>query len=79
MVNCPECNAVIAIPEGTELWDHIFCPSCGAELEIINVEPPEVEVVYDAFDGLPDEDDEPWEDEEETDEDEIIYPWEGLH
>ncbi len=83
MIRCPECNAALTLPEGAELWDHIFCPACGAELEIISVNPPEVEVVYDAFDGSPDEmeepDEEPWEDEEETDDDEIIYPWEGLH
>ncbi len=79
MIRCPECNAALTLPEGAELWDHIFCPACGAELEIISVNPPEVEVVYDAFDGSPEEVEEPWEDEEETDDDEIIYPWEGLH
>ncbi len=83
MIRCPECNAALTLPEGAELWDHIFCPACGAELEIISVEPPEVEVVYDAFDGSAAleeelEDEEGWEDDEESADDEIIYPWEGL-
>ncbi len=74
MIRCPECNAALAIPEEAELWDHIFCPACGAELEIISVNPPEVEIVYDLFG--PADDEEMWEEDEEADDDGITYPWE---
>ncbi len=83
MIRCPECNAVLIIPHDAEVWDHLFCQACGAELEIIALDPPEVELAYDGFEPAPDDetspDEEPWEAEEETeeaDEEEPLYPWE---
>ncbi len=77
MIRCPECNAIITIPEGAEVWDHIFCQACGAELEIVALEPPEVEIAYDGFMADIESDDEidEWDEEREA-EDEAIYPWE---
>ena len=86
MIRCPECNAVLIIPHDAEVWDHLFCQACGAELEIIALDPPEVELAYDGFELAPDDDEpdldeEAWEDEEteesDEDEEEPLYPWES--
>ncbi len=47
MVLCPECGARIPHIAELELWDHIFCEICGAELEVVGLNPLEVDVVYD--------------------------------
>jgi len=47
MARCPECNVKLVLPEDLELWDHTFCQKCGAELEVVGLEPMELEVVYD--------------------------------
>jgi len=39
---CPVCAAeVLILPDAVD-GELIVCPECGAELEIINVEPPEL-------------------------------------
>ncbi len=47
MVQCPECGARIPHSDELELWDHIFCEICGAELEVVGLNPLELEIVYD--------------------------------
>jgi alpha-aminoadipate carrier protein LysW len=41
---CPECDAEIGIPTDAMLNELISCPDCGAELEILNLEPVELEL-----------------------------------
>ena len=73
MARCPECNARMSLPEGVGQWSHIFCDSCGTKLEILNLNPLELETVYDDDDDdvlyeLEDEDDDQdWDDEDEDD------------
>ncbi|MEM9413655.1 MAG: lysine biosynthesis protein LysW [Planctomycetota bacterium] len=49
MVACPICDAAIDIAEGTVVGELMECAECGAELEVVSVEPikiqeaPEVE------------------------------------
>jgi alpha-aminoadipate carrier protein LysW len=41
-VTCPECEASITLPGGTVEGEIVTCPDCGAELEVISVDPPEL-------------------------------------
>jgi alpha-aminoadipate carrier protein LysW len=37
---CPECAATITMPADTLASEIIVCPDCGAELEVISLNPP---------------------------------------
>lgn len=52
MAHCPECDARLQLPMDLELWDHIYCPICEAELEVIGLNPLELEVLYDLDEPL---------------------------
>jgi alpha-aminoadipate carrier protein LysW len=65
MPTCPECDAMIDIEEDQiEEGQAVECPECGAELEVVSVEPIEFDVLRNEDEGEEDIDDE--EDEEET-------------
>jgi alpha-aminoadipate carrier protein LysW len=65
MPNCPECETELDIElDEVEEGDVVACVECGAEYEIVSVEPLELARVDDDFD----EDDEDEIDEEEDDE-----------
>lgn len=38
--NCPECDATITLGAKTVEGEIIACPDCGAELEVVNINPP---------------------------------------
>lgn len=40
---CPVCDAIIELDDNVELNELIVCPDCGSELEVINLDPPELE------------------------------------
>jgi DNA-directed RNA polymerase subunit M/transcription elongation factor TFIIS len=63
---CPSCDGVITI-DRPRISDRITCANCGDELEIINVEPFEVDYLFDDDweDEEDGEDEEDWEDEDE--------------
>ena len=82
MARCPECSASMSLPEGVGQWSHIYCESCNTKLEILSLNPLELEAVYDDDDEdvlyeLDDEDeDQDWEDDEdEDDEDDEEEDW----
>jgi alpha-aminoadipate carrier protein LysW len=37
---CPGCGAQITLPDGTLENEIIACPDCGAELEVVSLNPP---------------------------------------
>lgn len=41
---CPQCDASLTIPDNAMLNELIACPDCGAELEIINLNPVELDL-----------------------------------
>jgi alpha-aminoadipate carrier protein LysW len=41
---CPECGGNVAIPANAMQHELIPCPDCGAELEIISLNPVELEL-----------------------------------
>jgi len=46
MATCPECDALLEVEEDdVEEGEVINCPDCGAELEIVNTSPVEVEKI----------------------------------
>ena len=66
MVTCPECDSRIDIEE-EELseGDFVSCDECGAELQVVGLDPLELEVTdeedeEDEEDDLDEEDEEDW-------------------
>lgn len=45
MAFCPECEAVIDVGDEVEEGQRVDCPDCGAELEVVNTNPLELEVI----------------------------------
>jgi alpha-aminoadipate carrier protein LysW len=37
---CPECAADVALPADTMESEIVACPDCGAELEVVSLDPP---------------------------------------
>lgn len=68
MARCPECNAILPVPPELALYDRIYCEECGALLEVVSINPLELEYVFD-YEDVEDEDLE-W--EEEWDEEEFL-------
>jgi len=72
----------LVVAPDLERWDRIFCEACGIELEVVDVNPLELEAVYDfedddnALDELEeDEEDLEWDDEADDDEEEEEEEW----
>jgi len=75
--HCPECEAVID-EEFEDVGEIIVCPECGVELEVISVDPVELDLApIDADDEDEDDefrfddsdDEEEWDDEDSYEED----------
>ena len=46
MAYCPECDAAIDVEEeGIEEGHRLDCPECGAELEVVNINPLELDII----------------------------------
>jgi lysine biosynthesis protein LysW len=56
LVDCPDCDEVIRLKGKPRLEQRVTCRSCGAELEVINLTPLELDWVYD-YDDEDDYDD----------------------
>ena len=39
MNTCPECDARVALREDVERGEVVPCPECGAELEVLTLDP----------------------------------------
>ncbi|MCJ7503789.1 MAG: lysine biosynthesis protein LysW [Acidobacteriia bacterium] len=51
MANCPECEAAIDVGDDTEEGQRLECPDCGAQLEVVNTNPLELDVVSTGEEG----------------------------
>jgi alpha-aminoadipate carrier protein LysW len=40
---CPECDAWVQVPGSIELWDTVICAECDTELQIISLDPLELD------------------------------------
>lgn len=45
IVECPDCKEPIIIPDDNEVGEIVDCQNCGAEVEIISLNPPQVTLV----------------------------------
>jgi alpha-aminoadipate/glutamate carrier protein LysW len=41
---CPECEGEITFDASTEAGEIIVCPDCGVDLEVISIDPAQVEL-----------------------------------
>ena len=41
---CVECGAEVALPDDAEIGEIVDCGTCGTELEVVDVDPPAVEL-----------------------------------
>jgi len=42
--NCPECEAEVHVDEDTDKGDLVSCPDCGLELEVVGLDPIELDI-----------------------------------
>jgi lysine biosynthesis protein LysW len=65
---CPMCGAGVSVPTNVKQGDIVYCDSCDAELEVVNVKPLELDWPLDDYDY--DEDfDEDYDDDDDFDDD----------
>ncbi|MDD3827779.1 MAG: lysine biosynthesis protein LysW [Anaerolineae bacterium] len=57
---CPDCDGKIVLPPDVKLSQKLTCPHCEAELEVISLDPVELDWAYDWE----------WDEEEEEEEEE---------
>lgn len=55
---CPECKEEVYVDPDTEQGDVIFCDECGADLEVVGLDPIELDVFNDSDYDFEDEDEE---------------------
>ncbi|MGC9522559.1 MAG: lysine biosynthesis protein LysW [Anaerolineae bacterium] len=41
---CPECGGMVELVEDTIVHEIVVCPDCGVELEVIDLDPPAVDL-----------------------------------
>ena len=64
---CVECDAELNIGGRVRLGQHIVCPNCGVQLEVISTHPVEVDIAYDESEEWDDLDGYGLDDEEDDD------------
>ena len=64
---CVECDAELNIAGRVRLGQHIVCPNCGVQLEVISTHPIEVDIAYDESEEWDDLDGYGLDDEDEYD------------
>lgn len=62
-VYCPDCDGKIVLDPQVRVGHKLICPNCDAELEVISIDPPEVDWAYDWS----------WEDEGEIEQEELSW------
>ena len=62
---CPDCKEEVYIDADTEQGDIVFCDECGADLEVVGLDPVELDVFDDSDLSFDDDDD--------SDDDEFEY------
>ena len=44
MPNCPACAQPVALPDDAVEGEVLACAACGAELEVLGIDPPELAI-----------------------------------
>ena len=66
IAKCPDCGDSIELGARPKIHRLLSCPHCDADLEVVSLDPPQVDWAY----ASSDESDDEWEDEKEQDEEE---------
>ncbi len=53
---CPECDADVHVDTDADKGDIVSCEECGTDLEIVGLDPVELDIVEEDFDDDMDED-----------------------
>ena len=56
LVYCLDCDRKLPLALHQRPGDLIICPACDAEFELVTVNPPEIEWLYDEYDDDDDDD-----------------------
>jgi hypothetical protein len=71
---CPDCEEGISVGPRPRIGQRVTCPHCNAELEVVEINPLELDWAFEDTDTDYDEEDE-WE-EEDWGEEEDVEDWE---
>ncbi|HYO62249.1 MAG TPA: hypothetical protein VER08_01190 [Pyrinomonadaceae bacterium] len=55
---CPDCEADVHVDTDADKGDTLTCDECGSALEVVGLDPVELDIVEDDDEDLADEDDE---------------------
>ena len=44
-IKCPDCKEEVSVPEDTEVGEILECQNCGAEMEVVSLEPLKVRLI----------------------------------
>ncbi len=70
---CPDCGHRVKLGSGAREGQLVICPNCNAELEVISLDPPELDWAYlepeEEEDYLDEDWDEDWDEDEDEEED----------
>ena len=55
---CPDCEADVHVDSDADKGDMVSCDECGTSLEIVGLDPVELDIVEDDDDDMDDEEDE---------------------
>lgn len=68
---CLDCDRSIKLDGKLQIGDEVTCPHCESEFTLIDLNPPELEWLYEDDADLDDDDDE----EEDEEDDETVSAW----
>ena len=54
--NCPECDADVHVDTDADKGDVLSCEECGTDLEVVGLDPVELDIVEEDYDEDEDED-----------------------
>ena len=55
---CPDCEAEVHVDLDADKGDLVSCDECGTELEVVGLDPVELDIAEEDLDGEDDDDDE---------------------
>lgn len=54
--NCPECSEEVYVDADTEQGDVVTCDECGSDLEVVGLDPVELDLYEEGLDDFDDDD-----------------------
>jgi uncharacterized paraquat-inducible protein A len=60
IVECLDCGVKFTLKGRIEIGQEITCPECGTWMEVVSLEPVQVDWIYDEFEDEDEDDEEDW-------------------